>query len=77
MITSFISPECAAFLCEGNIIFSIKDELNAALSVAGYKPWKETEAEFFELNGKTLIIARPLSPLIHRVKSNSPRLFRF
>jgi len=59
------SENILIFPCE-NEPGKLRELINSALRENGIDAWRNIEAELFCLGGKTLVIARPLSPTRER-----------
>lgn len=76
MVTQCISPSCVTLLLTEDETPNLRFAVSACLLAAGHLPWLEIEAEQFSLAGRTLLIARPRSPLRSRLAAPRPRLHR-
>lgn len=73
-----VANNTVALICDGECRdgMSIKKRIDTTLCDKGFSPWPCAQAEIFTYHGKTLIIARPLLPLIFHPLANGVRLKR-
>ncbi|MGI5976438.1 MAG: hypothetical protein ACOX68_01910 [Candidatus Limivicinus sp.] len=76
MITFAVTNETVALLLEENELSDVRAAVESRLSMSGFSPWKDMEAELFTYNGRRLLIARPCRPRLCRLGTKSPRLRR-
>lgn len=76
MIACTVDKNAVALIIEENESARIKDEVNRCLIKQGYKSWPDMEAELYCYKSHTMVIARPLSPLVRRFQYEPVRLKR-
>lgn len=52
------------------------EAMRDALRRFGIRQWRSIDADVFTYCGRTLVLARPTPPLLHRVPHNTPRIRR-
>lgn len=77
-MTDTVANNTVALICDGECCdgMSIKKHIDTTLSENGFCPWPCAQAELYTYHGKTLIIARPLLPLLFHPSTKGVRLKR-
>ena len=63
MVTVCVSSEALALLLTEDELQDVRAAVNLSLERAGFKPWRDLEAEFYERGDVGLLLARPRPPL--------------
>lgn len=72
MVTYLLNDTCLAAIVQDEELENIRPLIRCCLSSAGLGHWEETSVDVFSLNGCSLLLARPLSPLPQK-----PRRYRY
>ena len=76
MDTYLVTPENIVLLFRHGERFDPYRAVEDCLQKSGLPLWKRVEAEAFDSEGGTLLLARPAMPRQQRVRSGLPRLRR-
>ena len=66
MVTVCVSSEAVALLLAEDELEDVRSAVKLSLKKAGFEPWRDLEAEFYECGGMGLLLARPRPPLRSR-----------
>ena len=76
MITYHVDADAVALGLSESEIKMAAMLVKRCLREHGISPWERVESEVFAFPGLNLLIARPGSPVLHRIPGDLPRLKR-